>query len=194
MMESVVEAAFVRAVAGIPKGEVGLEPTDLSAVDVLEIHFRIADGFYREGWGIGGIGLRDSGLLLTAVGRQCVSLGGVTKWGDLSSRCATLFFGLIRSHPFHDANKRTAFLCALWQLRHGGRVPTVAPEAYEDLTVRVAEHALDGDPDAEVMAIARNFTAWTRPAEPRAPAGDRRGEIAELIDAYRSSLVRLADR
>ena len=205
MMEPAVNAAYVRAVAELPPFEDGLAPTDPSAAMVLEIHFRIADYFYREGWGIGGIGLRDPGTLLSAVGRQGVSFGGVMKWTDPTDRCATLFFGLIRGHPFHDANKRTAFLCALWQLRRGGRVPAVEPTAFEDLTVRVAGRELDAyacyrrlartsDPDADVKTIALNFTAWTRPTEPSASSGGRGEEVTELIDIYRSSLIRLVDR
>jgi death-on-curing protein len=52
-------------------------------------------------------------------------------------------FGLIMDHPFHDANKRTAFLSTLHYLYKHGRTPTVTHEEFEDFTVDIAEHRLD---------------------------------------------------
>jgi hypothetical protein len=48
----------------------------LDAFDVLRAHFLIANHFYLEGEGIGGIGPRDFGLLESAVHRQIASFGG----------------------------------------------------------------------------------------------------------------------
>src|SRR5262245_60894950 len=91
--------------------------------DVLREHFLIQDFFYREGQGMGGIGPKSLNLLHSAVSRQCIG-----KWTDKFDICATLLYGLVKNHPFHDANKRTAFLCALLHLYRQGRVPAVAHE------------------------------------------------------------------
>jgi death-on-curing protein len=73
-------------------------------------------------------------------------------------------YGLIQNHPFHDANKRTAFLTALLHLQKIGRTPTVDGQEFEDFTVAIADHALakydfydrtSGSKDAkDVAAIA----------------------------------------
>jgi death-on-curing protein len=52
-------------------------------------------------------------------------------------------YGLIMNHPFHDANKRTAFLTALLHLQKIGRTPTIEGQKFEDFTVAIADHKLD---------------------------------------------------
>lgn len=48
------------------------------------------------------------------------------------------FYGIIKNHAFHDANKRTAFLTALFQLYENGFCPKASEKEFEDLTVLVA--------------------------------------------------------
>src|SRR5690349_4043586 len=84
--------------------------------DVIRAHFLIIDFFLEKDYGVGGVGPRSLDLLHSAIYRQFISYGGREKWpGDLD-KCATLLFGLVKDHPFHDANKRTALLVALYQL------------------------------------------------------------------------------
>ena len=81
-------------------------------------------------------------------------------------------FGLIKNHPFHDANKRTAFLSSLLHLQKIGRTPTVSHEAYEDFTVAIADNKLSDYPkydqiegpypDKEIMVIAHFLRRSTR--------------------------------
>src|SRR5258708_5167506 len=83
-------------------------PTTIGIHDVLRAHFLLLDFFTTEvGDGIGGIGPRELNLLHSAVSRQTAGFGGHAKYSDKYEVCATLFFGLIMNHPFHDANKRT---------------------------------------------------------------------------------------
>ena len=114
----------------------------LSVEDVLRAHFLIANHFYLIGEGIGGIGPKSVALLESAVHRQAISLGGILKWERLFDITATLFYGIIKDHAFHDANKRTAFLTALFQLYENGFCPTVPEKVFEDFTVDVAEDRL----------------------------------------------------
>lgn len=114
----------------------------LQISDILRAHFLIANHFLVEGYGIGGIGPRDDALLESAAYRQVVSLDGKAKWQDWHEICATLFYGLIMGHAFHDANKRTAFLSLLYQLQIQGWCPSVDQKEFEDFTVDIADHRL----------------------------------------------------
>lgn len=145
----------------------------ISVDDVLRAHFLIANHFLLEGSGIGGVGPKSRDLLESAVHRQVTSYGGKTKWSSLFDITATLFFGIIKNHAFHDANKRTAFLTALLQLYRGGFCPSVPEKVIEDFTVDVSDNNLrrfsryrellkSGDPDPEVKMISKFFRDNTR--------------------------------
>lgn len=110
--------------------------------DVLRAHFLVADYFYKENEGIGGIGPKNLDLLHSALYRQFIGFGGVTKWTYKFDVCATLFYGLIKNHPFHDANKRTAFLVCLYHLQKIGRCANAPQKEFENLTVDIAENQL----------------------------------------------------
>ena len=145
----------------------------LSVDDVLRAHFLIANHFYLLGEGIGGIGPKSIPLLESAVYRQAISLVGTLKWDRIFDITATLFYGIIKDHAFHDANKRTAFLTALFQLYENGFCPTVHEKIFEDFTVDVAEDRLSkyarykelkakDIPDPEVRFISKWFQDNTR--------------------------------
>lgn len=147
--------------------------TDLSSADILRAHFLIANQFYLEGEGLGGLGPKSVDLLQSATFRQFVQYQGLRKWRTPYERCATLFFGLVKNHPFHDANKRTAFLSALLHLQRNGLCPSVPEQRFEDFTVEVADDQLgkyarykeylgDGLGDPEVRYIARFLRDSTR--------------------------------
>ena len=93
-------------------------------LDVLRAHFLIADFFYGREAGMGGIGPRNVDLLHSAVYRQFVAYGGKNKWTTPYEKAATLVFGLVTDHPFHDANKRTGLLAYLFALHKMNRQPT----------------------------------------------------------------------
>ena len=90
---------------------------NIGIYEVLHAHFLLIDFFFKIGEGIGGIGPKDIKLLHSALGRQFVCFGGKSKWTNPIDICATLMFGLIKNHPFHDANKRTAFLVSMLHLQ-----------------------------------------------------------------------------
>lgn len=110
--------------------------------DVLRAHFLIADYFYSKDTGLGGIGPREPDLLHSVVYRQFVSYRGSDKWKTSFERAATLLFGLITGHPFHDANKRTGLLVLLLFLNKIDRVPTVGQLELEDFAVEISDHQL----------------------------------------------------
>ncbi len=94
-----------------------LGPWCVGIHDVLRAHFLIIEHFWEnEGEGVGGVGPKDLNLLHSALSRQSVGYGGRQKWDERLQVCATLFYGLVLDHAFHDANKRTAFLVALLRI------------------------------------------------------------------------------
>ncbi|MEZ5557996.1 MAG: type II toxin-antitoxin system death-on-curing family toxin [Pseudomonadales bacterium] len=114
-------------------------PSTVGLHEVLRAHFFVVDYFYSKGQGIGGIGPKDPDMLHSAIYRQFVSFGGKDKWSTHYERAATLLFGLISDHPFHDGNKRTGLLTLLLFLVKIGRTPTVPQKDLEDFAVEIAE-------------------------------------------------------
>ena len=76
----------------------------------------------------GAAGLRDSGLLDSALARPA----NLAAYGspDLAELAATLGFGIAKNHPFVDGNKRAAFLATgLFLLLNGQRLMASQSEA-----------------------------------------------------------------
>jgi len=79
----------------------------LEPEEVLLIHERILDKFGGAG------GLRDGGLLDSAVNRPRAAFGGRNLYPDIFAKAAALGHSLVLNHPFVDGNKRTA-----WEAMH----------------------------------------------------------------------------
>ena len=149
-----------------------LERATIGIHEVLQAHFLLAEYFASRGEGIGGLGPKDINLLHSALSRQFVQFGGKPKWSNGIDICATLMYGLIKNHPFHDANKRTAFLTSILHLQKVGRTPTITDKEYEDFTVAISDNSLssydfferfDGpSPDREIAVIAHFLRRGTR--------------------------------
>ncbi len=114
----------------------------LGIKDVIRAHYFIADYFYAQGKGLGGIGPKSMDILHSALFRQHISYNGVRKWKTKYDICATLFYGLVKDHPFYDANKRTAFLSLIYHLKTINLCPTVDQSELENFAVEVAENKL----------------------------------------------------
>jgi death-on-curing family protein len=110
--------------------------------DVLKSHFLLIDYFLEKQYAFGGVGPRDVGLLHSALSRQFTSYGGIRKWNGLFENCATLMFGLVMNHPFHDANKRTALLSTLSLLHRKKHIITLPQKRLDGLVVAVASNQL----------------------------------------------------
>lgn len=66
----------------------------------------------------GGAGLRDAGLLKSALARpQQLLAYGKAKITDLA---AAYVFGIVKNHPFVDGNKRTGFITGVGFLERNG--------------------------------------------------------------------------
>jgi len=148
--------------------------TIVSLDEVLKGHYLLVDYFVKEGDPIGACGPRDMHLLPSAVSRQVTGYGRALKWKHDTEKLASLFFGLIKNHPFHDGNKRTALLMVLYGLWKIHRIPTASQRDFERLALRTAANGLgrytrfsSKDADAEVMFLADYFRRNTRREDKR---------------------------
>ncbi|TWI81583.1 death-on-curing protein [Lacibacter cauensis] len=93
--------------------------------DILELH-RLSIKFYG-----GAEGVRDSGLLESAIGRPFQTFGGNDLYATIFEKAAALGESLIVNHPFVDGNKRTGFLAMVALVESEGfRIIASQEEAY----------------------------------------------------------------
>jgi death on curing protein len=111
----------------------GDDPEFLGIDEVLAIH---RDQVERYG---GSAGVRDLGLLESAVATPKARFGGRFLHADLFEMAAAYLFHIANNHPFVDGNKRTGAVAAFVFLALNG-IDLDAPEdAYEALARDVAE-------------------------------------------------------
>lgn len=90
------------------------EPTFLTLAEVIDVH---ADQLQRYG---GQPGMRDVGLLGSALAQPEASFGGEWLHPTLYDMAAAYAYHVCQNHPFADGNKRTALVCALVFLEMNG--------------------------------------------------------------------------
>lgn len=112
------------------------EPLFLDVEDVIEIH-----ATQLEAYG-GSPGLRDRGLLESAVAQPQASFGGELAHRGLFAMAAAYLFRIVSNHPFVDGNKRAGLLAALVFLDIAGISVDHPSEALYELTMSVAEGRL----------------------------------------------------
>ncbi len=113
--------------------------TYLSAAQVLFIHARL---IAETG---GAPGLRDLGLLESAVARPRATFAGVDLYPDIHQKAAALMESLVQNHPFVDGNKRVGIASATLFLVINGWRLVADNQALETFTWRVARAELTLD-------------------------------------------------
>lgn len=114
----------------------------LDVAGVLAIHAEVLAAH-------GGLpGLRDVGLLESAVAAPQASFGGQPLIDDPIEVAAAYLFYLCRNHPFADGNKRTALAAALVFLDANGLLadpglPAKAIDDWESMVLDIAASKLD---------------------------------------------------
>ncbi len=93
-------------------------------------------------------GLRDEGLLDSAISATQASWGGEALFTDARDVAAAYLFYVCRNHPFHDGNKRAALGACLIVLKVNGiiagtKFPPEESLAWEQLTLDVAAGRID---------------------------------------------------
>ena len=124
----------------------------LTIEDVLKIH---ALQLARYG---GADGLRDQGLLESALAQPQAGFGGDFVHDGLFAMAAAYLFHIVRNHAFVDGNKRTGLLSTLVFLDINGIVIERESEVLYDLTMAVAEGKADKEEIAATLARVAGST------------------------------------
>jgi death-on-curing protein len=121
-------------------------PEFLDSVSILRIHERQIQRFG------GTLGIRDQGLLESALAQPQVTFGGQLLHASISDQAAAYLYHLALNHPFLDGNKRTAFAAMDTFLRvNGYRLNLTNDDAYE-LVLRVVQGDLNKEALSEYLA------------------------------------------
>ena len=126
-------------------------------VRVYEIH----EVILAETGGI--VGLREAAMLHSAVARPFATFGEQELYPTDFEKAAALFHSLIKSHPFMDGTKRTAFASALYFLASCGySIPARFPlDEVIDFCVSLAEENLRQSQGEDVVPrTIPEIAAW----------------------------------
>lgn len=99
-------------------------------------------------------GIKDIGMLESAVARPFASAGGKDAFPDVFKKAAALFHGVIGNHTFHNGNKRTALLATLYFLGDNSYiVDRCEDDEMFEFTRQVAAHEITSDRNKELEVI-----------------------------------------
>ena len=112
------------------------EPVWIDERDTLALHDRLL-ALYG-----GAVGLRDDGLLKSALARpqQHFAYG---ESPDIVDMAAAYTWGIVRNHPFLDGNKRTGFVVGVLFLELNGYRFTASEEEAAQMVLELASGNLD---------------------------------------------------
>lgn len=110
-----------------------MEPTFLTLDEVLESH---TEQIAVYG---GSQGLRDIGLLDSALAQPEAMFGGQYLHQDLFEMAAAYLYHIVLNHPFIDGNKRVGLEAALLFLELNGHSIDTTDESLVDLVLRTAQ-------------------------------------------------------
>ena len=109
----------------------------LTTQQVLKIHARTIALFS------GDVGVRDLGLVESAVAQPRASFGGTELYPTLADKAAALAFSMLLNHPFSDGNKRTGYGAMMMFLNRNGHTIGAALEEHASVFERLAAGQLD---------------------------------------------------
>ena len=110
-----------------------MTPVFLSLAEVVEIH---RDQIERYG---GHAGIRDLGLLQSALAMPGAGFGGKYLHSDLIEMAAAYLFHIVQNHPFVDGNKRTGTVAGIVFLSLNGIELEADETQLEQLVIDVAK-------------------------------------------------------
>src|SRR5260370_39008066 len=100
---------------------------------VIEIH----DAFLEDHGGLPGI--RDKGLLISAVEMPRASMFGEYLHKTIYDKAAAYLFHIVQNHPFNDGNKRTGALTTILFLEVNREKIAFLEKDYEEFVINVAQ-------------------------------------------------------
>jgi death-on-curing protein len=111
----------------------------LTVPEVVEIHTKLiaATG--------GSSGLRDVGLLESAVLGCYQSFGDIDLYPGIVEKAARMAYAIGKNHPFVDGNKRVAVTTMLVMLRINGIIPVFTQQELIDLGLGIADGSVEYD-------------------------------------------------
>ena len=121
------------------------EPDFLSVEDVSQIHDEQIAAYG------GATGIRDQGLLESAVAMPRASFGEAYLHEDLAHMAAAYAFHIAQNQPFLDGNKRTGLVAALVFLDLNGITILDPQEKLYDAMIAIAERRMGKDGLAELL-------------------------------------------
>lgn len=99
-----------------------------------------AHGVLIEKYG-GSSGIRDHGLLESAIHRPQATVFGEDAYPDLFDKATAICHSFLFNHPFMDGNKRAAFVaCHLTLLLNGWNLTSSSQETYDFLIDVIKNH------------------------------------------------------
>ncbi|HFJ5623929.1 TPA: type II toxin-antitoxin system death-on-curing family toxin [Enterococcus faecium] len=106
------------------------------------------------------IGVIDKNALSMAVNQPKHHIFGKDLYPDKFSKAAVLLINLIKKHPFHNANKRTAFLAAYVFLKLNGYSLKMKNQEVVEFVVEIATYQGDFDDlkEATTDILKKNST------------------------------------
>jgi len=93
----------------------------------------------------GGSGIRDFGLLESAVLGCCQTFGGVDLYPTIVDKAAWMAYAICKNHPFVDGNKRSAVVSMLTMLDMNDITLSYTQQELIDLGMGVANGEIDFD-------------------------------------------------
>jgi death-on-curing protein len=120
----------------------------LTLIEVLELHRRVIE---QSG---GMFGIRDVGLLESAITQPRMTFGGEDLYLSLLEKAAALGFSIIMNHPFVDGNKRTGHAATETFLVLNGMEINASVDEQERLVLEIASGELGRE--AFVKWLQRN--------------------------------------
>jgi len=108
----------------------------LTLDEVIEIHREMIETYG------GSPGIRDIGLLQSAVATPQASFGGQFLHDDLFEMAAAYLFHIMENHPFVDGNKRVGAMAAFTFLKLNGLTLTPPETEFEGHVLAVAQRKL----------------------------------------------------
>ena len=105
----------------------------LTVEQVIQLH----DTFLEEYGGLSGI--RDWGMLASAVEMPRLSFFGEMTHKTIYDKAAAYLYHIVMNHPFNDGNKRAGALTAILFLEENDAQINFSDKEYENLVVEVAQ-------------------------------------------------------
>ena len=116
-----------------------MTPTFLTLDEVIEIHRDMIERYGGSG------GVRDLGLLESAVAMPQAGMGDQYFHATLYEMAAAYLFHIVQNHPFVDGNKRVGATAAFVFLKLNGLTVSASEPEFERMVRQVAEGGFGKD-------------------------------------------------